>query len=144
MFLSHFRYLPHFILSALKLAFLSSEGEKRSVLHRVWGWEGRKEDDDVASPYVGYLEGFQSGPVLTVPCRDRTRSAGLVQSHGSGMRSPASLSILGAMFMAEPGMEDNFRSKGILCTEVTSLEMSLPLGLHYKLHASLKVFFLIF
>lgn len=46
--------------------------------------------------------------------------------------------------MAEPGVEGAFRSKAILCTEVTCLEMSLPLDLCCELHASLNNFFPLF
>jgi len=38
----------------------------------------------------------------------------------------------------------HFSSKAILCTKVTCLETSLPLGLRCKLAASLNIFFLIF
>lgn len=38
-------------------------------------------------------------------------------------------------------MEDDFRSKAISCAKVACLEKSLPLGLCYKLHASLSVSF---
>jgi len=75
------------------------------------GLGGEKEDGDVASPCVGYLESFQSGLMLAVLRRDRMESTRLVQSHGLGKRSPASLPILGVMLMAESGVEDTSHPK---------------------------------
>lgn len=140
MFWSHFRYLLHFILCALKLVCLSSEGEKRAVLCCVWGSEGRTEDGDVASPCVGYLESFQSGPTLAALRWDGTGRAGLVQSCSSGMRAPASLPILGAMLMAEPGMEDDFQSKAYCALKWLAWKRACPISCM----PALKVFFLFF
>lgn len=56
----------------------------------------------------GYLESFQSGLMLAAVRKNRAGSAGLVQSYSSELWSPASLSIMGEMLMAEPSMEGVF------------------------------------